>query len=145
MRYGSHIGSRRRARGFSLVAAIFIIVVLAAIAAYMVTIGEVQRQSPIAALQGARAYQAAQAGIEWGVFNAVQATPICNASSFSPAGAGLQGFNVAVTCSATAYTEGASNYSVYVIGSRATFGAFGGGPDFYSRNLQVTVTNASSP
>lgn len=144
MKYRSCIRSRRHVRGFSLVAAVFVIVVLSAIGAFMVTIGEVQRQSPIAALQGARAYQAAQAGIEWGVFNALQPSPVCTASSFSPAVAGLQGFNVAVTCSATAYLEGASNYSVYVIGSRATYGTFGG-LDFYSRNLQVTVTNASSP
>lgn len=143
MKRRRRIRSRRHARGFSLVAAIFIIVVLSALGAFMVTIGEVESQSPVAALQGARAYQAAQAGIEWGVFHAIQSVPVCTASSiFSPAGQGLDGFNVAVTCTATGYTEGVSNYSVYVIGSRATYGTFGG-LDFYSRNLQITVTNAS--
>jgi len=137
-----HMHSLQRARGFSLVAAIFIVVVLASIGAFMVTIGEVQRQSPVGALQGARAYQAALAGVEWATFHAVQAPP-CNGSTFSPTVAGLTGFTVAVTCTASAFTEGGANYNVYTIGSRATFGTFGT-QHFYSRNLQATVTNASN-
>lgn len=137
--------TRRRAGGFSLVTAVFVIVVLAAIGAFIVRISDVQRQTALGALQGARAFQAAQAGIEWGVFHATQPTPVCTASSaLTPAAPGLEGFNVAVTCTATGHPEGGANYSVYVVDSRATYGTFGD-LYFFSRSLQTTVTNASGP
>ena len=144
MKHVHAITSRHRARGFSLVAAIFVLVVLAALGAFLVTISSVQRQTAVGALQGARAYQAAQAGIEWATFRATQPTPACVASTFAPNAADLAGFSVTVNCAATGYVEGAANYSVYIIDSRATFGTFGD-LDFYSRRLEVTVTNASSP
>ena len=134
-------------RGFSLVAAIFILVILAALGAFMITIGETQRATTVAAAQGARAYQAAQAGIEWGV---AQAIPVgggggsCAASTgpFTLGGAAFDGFAVTVTCTTTAITEGGSAYSVYTIDATATYGTFGNS-DYFSRTLQVTVTNAS--
>ena len=51
--------------GFSLVMAIFILLVLGLLGGYMVTLQGVQTQTTLDALQGARAYQAARAGIEW--------------------------------------------------------------------------------
>lgn len=140
---------RQRQRGFSLVSAIFIIVVLAGLGAFMVTLNSLQHATSSAALQGARAFQAAQSGIEWGVYQAIVAGTACSASPAStttgPFGLtvpGLDGFQVTVVCSYTTHQEGPPpTYNVYTINSTATYGVFGA-PDFASRSLVVTVTSA---
>ncbi len=134
-------------RGFSLVAAIFVLVILSAIGAFMITIGELERWTTVGAAQGARAYQAAQAGIEWGVSQAVPVVTgqpsSCAASTgpFTPAGNAFNGFSITVTCASSAQTENGIPYNVYAITSTASFGTFGSS-DFFSRALQVTVTSA---
>ena len=136
---GSSCGKYQR--GFSLVAAVFIIVVLAILGLMMVTIGGMERATADAAAQGARAYYAARAGIEWGAFQAVT-TGSCPASaSFSLPVPGLNGFTVAVNCTATAHRERSATYNVYAINSTATFRNFGTA-DYISRTLRVTVTDA---
>lgn len=135
---------RNGARGFSLVAAIFLLVVLALLGAFMVTISGIERWTTVGAAQGARAYQAAQAGIEWGIYQSVvNGACVANAAlntTFTLNVAGLNGFNVAVDCTPTAVMESGSPYTVYAIISRASTGTFGN-PDYFSRTLQVTVTS----
>jgi MSHA biogenesis protein MshP len=136
---------RHNVRGFSLVAAIFILVVLAAIGAFMVTIGYVAQATATGAVRGARAFQAAQAGIEWGVARAVPpAGPLSclGSSSFTLAVPGLDGFAVTVTCAQTTYQERGTPYQVFSITSTATAGSFGD-PAYVSRTLTASVTNAS--
>lgn len=55
-------------RGFAMVTAVFILVVLAALGAFILTVSSTQQAGSALDIQGARAYQAARAGIEWGVF-----------------------------------------------------------------------------
>jgi MSHA biogenesis protein MshP len=64
--------SLRRSRGFALILALFLIVTLAAIGAYMLTVSNVQVETGVMDEQGARAYQAARAGIEWGAYQVLQ-------------------------------------------------------------------------
>ena len=137
-----------RSRGFSLVAAIFLLVVLALVGAFMITIGEVERWTSVGAAQGARAYQAAQAGLEWGI---AQTVPLgggfsCPSGSSAPFVVG--GFTVTVTRTPAAgnpYSEGAITVNVCAISSTAVAtGATLGNPDYFSRTLQVTVTDAPS-
>ena len=61
-------------RGFSLVSAIFLLVVLAALGAAMVTFSTTQNQSLAIDVMGSRAYQAANAGIEWASYNIASAS-----------------------------------------------------------------------
>jgi MSHA biogenesis protein MshP len=58
----------KRIRGFALVSAIFILVVLAALGAFIVNISTSQQIGSALDVQGVRAYQAARAGIEWGLY-----------------------------------------------------------------------------
>ena len=51
--------------GFSLITAIFLLVILASLSAFIVTVSGVQQTSSALDVQGSRAYQAAHAGIEW--------------------------------------------------------------------------------
>ncbi len=136
---------RSKSRGFSLVASIFVLVVLAALGAFMVTLSAVERWTTVGAAQGARAYQAAQAGLEWGIYKAVP--PVGASSCVAAPAFVLNNFSVTVTCTpdpGNPYTEGANNnLNVYTISSTAvSVGTAVGSPDYFSRTLTVTVTNA---
>ena len=58
--------------GFSLISAIFLLVVIAALGTFAVTLSTAQHQSQILDIMGARGYQAALAGIEWASYNVNQ-------------------------------------------------------------------------
>ncbi len=136
----------RLQRGFSLVAAVFLIAALALLGTTMFFLGVLERETVSAAIQGARAYHAARSGVEAGLFLAVSVSgpSTCGTSNYNLTADGLNGFNVAVNCSATLHRELATNYSVFVITSTATTGSFGS-PDYIERMLRITATNASSP
>lgn len=75
----------RRAAGAGLVTAIFLLVVLAGLAAALVSLFGSQRQSAALDEQGARAYQAARAGIEWALLQrATDAANYCAAEGAAP-------------------------------------------------------------
>ncbi len=141
-----------RQRGFALVAAIFIVVVLAMLGVMMVTLSGTQRATASAAVLGARAYHAARAGVEWGIFGALNntvatcgnapATPTTN--NFNLSVNGLNGFTVTVVCGYTQHRELNNPYNVYVINATATFGAFGS-DSYVLRTLRTTVTDAPPP
>ncbi|MDW7645057.1 MAG: pilus assembly protein MshP [Desulfuromonadales bacterium] len=123
----------RNQKGYTLVNALFILVVLAALGAFMVTMSGVQSRTPVLALQGARAYQAAQTGIEWGI--AQSAAGVCTASSAFI----VEGFAVTLACTATPVSEGTTTYNVYEISALAEMGSYGT-PEYVSRRIEARVT-----
>lgn len=129
-----------RQRGFALVAAIFLLVILALLGVYIVKIGGVQHQTVNVALLGARAFEAARAGIEWGAFQALDAAS-CTTTTLNLTEDGLNGFDVDVICTASTFTETGDTYNMYVIDVEARAGNYGT-PDYVSRRMQATVTNA---
>jgi MSHA biogenesis protein MshP len=70
----------RSQKGFALVSAIFILIALAALGGFIATVSSMQHIGSALDLNGARAYQAARAGTEWGVAGAVNASA-CAAST----------------------------------------------------------------
>jgi MSHA biogenesis protein MshP len=91
-----------RQAGVGLVTAIFLLVVLAGLAVAMVSIYTTQQASSNLDLQGARAYQAARAGVEWGMFQQLRAGACAPSTALPmPAGTTLSGFTVVVRCTAT--------------------------------------------
>jgi MSHA biogenesis protein MshP len=91
----------RRNTGVGLVTAIFLLVVLSGLAVAMVAISSAQHATSALDVQGARAYQAARAGIEWGLFQSMRnesCTPKPGISFALPATSSLNGFVVTVTC-----------------------------------------------
>ena len=129
---------RAREGGFSLIAAIFLIVVLAALGMFAVRISATQQQTTNFAILEARAAAAAQAGIEFGANRALATPSSCvGSSTLNLSEAALTGFTVKVTC--TPHT--ALPYHSYVLGSTATKGVYGK-PDFVSRTATRTVTDA---
>lgn len=61
-----------RQRGFGVIAAIVILVILAALAAAIVSVGSTQQMTSAQDVLSARAWQAARAGNEWGLFQALR-------------------------------------------------------------------------
>jgi MSHA biogenesis protein MshP len=137
--------SRNAQRGVSLIAAIFLLVVLGGLIAYLVKLSGLQQSAAAYDVQGARAYQAARSGIEWGIYRALR-DGVCAGGSFAPAGQ-FSGFTVAVTCAATPYTEvDATAKTVYSITATACNRAAcpgAVGPTYVERQLQATVDKSS--
>jgi len=118
--------------GFVLPTAIFLLVILAALGAYMVTLSRTSHISSALDVHGARAYQAARAGIEWAAWQvndpqALQPSPApCPASPATLIlGGTLAAFDVQVICARTLQTDGADTVAIYQITSTATAGAVG--------------------
>lgn len=94
----------RRSSGVGLVTAIFLLVVLAGLGVAMVSISSAQHQASGLDVQGVRAYQAARAGIEWGLYHLSTPTPNCSPRQpFAlPPTSSLTGFVVTVKCTPSA-------------------------------------------
>lgn len=71
-----------RQRGFTIVSAIFILVVLAALGAFIVNVSTNQQIGSALDVQGVRAYQAARAGIEWGIYKVTRDGPSDNGQNY---------------------------------------------------------------
>lgn len=152
-----------RQAGFSIVSAIFIIVVLAVLGAALVTVSTLQHSSAALDLQGVRAYQAARAGVEWGLYRILNpdnvadlpvagSDPTKAPNCWTPAvtmtlGGTLSGFATSVSCELLAAgdtTELDKTVRVYRIISTATIGT-AGQPNYISRQVEVTVSRCKKP
>jgi len=92
--------------GFTLISALFLLLVLAALGGFIASVSTMQHAGSALDVQGARAYQAARAGTEWGLYQALGGSPSCAAG---PTDLGvLDGLRVSVTCAATP-VNGSSN------------------------------------
>lgn len=128
----------KRESGFVLPTAIFLLVVLAALATYMVSLSRTSHISSALDIQGARAYQAARAGIEWAAWQAIQnPVPSCVAA---PPPLMLPPFSVNVSCVQSGpYTDGADTVTVYQVISTATSGV-PGEVDYVERRIQASFS-----
>lgn len=102
----------KRAGGFGAIAAIMVLVILAALAAAIVSIGTTQQATATLDLMSMRAWQAARAGNEWGLFRALSTTTPADAwKTCSGVSATLDltadtGLYVTVYCDSWQYNEG---------------------------------------
>lgn len=133
--------NRLRQSGISLVPALFLLIVLAALGAVAVKLTAVQNQTVVLAMQSARAFAAARAGVDWSAYQAL-VNGSCGASTLVLTEAGLNGFSVDTICSVTTHAEGPLTVSVYTIEAFARAGAYGT-PDYVSRRIRSTITDAS--
>ena len=149
--------------GFALPSAIFLIVVLAVLGAIVVTVSGLQHTSSARDVMGAKAYQAARAGIEWGAYQVLQQAALPGAGVCPPAagippsttipmpaGTDLTGLTVNVTCVLTNANEGSRTagggnpLEFYVITATACNqppcpNATNPGPAYVERQLQATI------
>jgi MSHA biogenesis protein MshP len=135
--------ARRRSAGVGLVTAIFLLVVLAGLGVAMVSLFTSQQQASALDVQGARAYQAARAGIEWGLFRKLRNNSCVASTSFAlPPASSLSGFAVTVTCR----TVGSGAVARWVIEATAcnlpepdATCKPSNNPDFVQRRLEVGI------
>jgi MSHA biogenesis protein MshP len=114
----------KTARGFAILSAIFILVVLAALGAFILTISSGQQIGSALDVQGVRAYQAARAGIEWGLYQQLPLQRSDPAGTTCAPGFGtfpdtVFGFTVTVSCTPHADTTGHGGPTVYELVSTA--------------------------
>ena len=128
-------------RGFSLVSAIFLLVVLAGLGVVAVRLNVVQQQTTTAELRGAQAFHAAKSGVAWAAYRALNAG-VCGTSTLNLTEGATAGFSVSVQCSQTSYVEGTSTIRIFVFDVHAVGGVYGG-PDDGARRLQSKITDAS--
>lgn len=83
-----------RQSGFAIVSAIFLLVVLAALGGFIATVSTMQHIGSALDVSGARAYQAARAGTEWGLSGAVNAAACVGSTDIGIVGT----MSVTVTC-----------------------------------------------
>jgi len=128
----------RIGRGFALIPALFLIVVVGVLVAVAVRVTTAQQETVSLALQQARALSAARAGIDWAAYKAINGN--CAGGTLNLSAASLAGFTVVVTCASTAYTDGAGSFQAFTIASTATYGNYGTA-DFVRRVVRATFTN----
>lgn len=136
-------------RGFSLISAIFLLVVIAALGAFAVTLSTTQQQSAALDVMGARAYQASRAGIEWGAYQVINPAGVIACGTFAVplpnnvtlTGTTLQNFAVTVNCgssSSVPITEAGVPVTMYQLTSTATQGTVATS-DYVERQMSVTI------
>ncbi len=122
-------------RGFTLVSAVFILVVLAALGAALAKISVAQHLGSAAEIEAVRAQQGAYAGLEWGAFQVLRvppppaAAPACFApTNFSAAG--LPGYTITVNCTRTpssgTVSDGLTSIAFYQLVANACNAPSGG-------------------
>ena len=145
----------RRCQGFALMMAVFMIVTLAAIGVYLVTMSTGQMAAASQDEQATRAYQAARTGVDWGTYQVLVNTGSGFATTCAAGGApntqnlvlqqGLTGFRTEVTCQRVgSETEAGFPVVVYrltVIGCNHSPAACGTSvdPTYVERQLQLTL------
>lgn len=135
---------RLHQQGFAAIAAVFLVVVLAALGAFMVTFSNTQQLTSAQDVQGSRAYWAARAGLEWGIGSVVASAavpPGCPASPTALAATFDGGFTVTVTCNRTDYTEAAAapNRFVYQLTAIARTAGAPGSVGYIERSISASL------
>jgi MSHA biogenesis protein MshP len=154
-----NIWPARGERGFSIVTAIFFIVVLSALSVFIVSVMGLRASSSELDVQGVRAYQAARAGVEWAAFQVL--TPVANTPPGCPASpthintlaGSLAPFTATVECTAsTTTTEGDRNIRTYKIISTACNEPSGAScPNaspsarYVQRKVEVVISRCNNP
>ena len=140
-----------RSAGIGLITAVFLLVVLAGLGVAAVRIFTAQQAGSSLDLDGARAYQAARAGIEWGLFQQLRNNNCATTSFALPLDSVLGNFTVTVSCTriegppdANGGTANTTRWRIQSIACNQPSGGVcdnrpGASPDFVQRRLEVQV------
>lgn len=110
-----------RQAGFSIIAAVFILVVLGGLGTVMVQLSTTQHLGAAMSLEGRQAWYSARAGAEWARYRIME-NQACSSTQT------IAGFNVVIQCTPTEPTrEGASTVTIYHVTSTASKSMAGAG------------------
>lgn len=132
-----------RQRGLTLVATVFILLILILIGLAVIRVANVQQTSLALDAQTSQAVMAARAGLQHGSYQAIRSST-CAASTNLAVGA----FTVSVTCAQTNHSEGGDTINLYRLVATACNQPSGGscpnnapGARYVERQLSSTVAN----
>jgi MSHA biogenesis protein MshP len=137
--------TQRRQAGFALMMAVFLIVTLAAIGVYLLTVTTAQTEAVAQDEQAARAHQAARAGMEWAAYRVLRTGLGCAPLTQTLAlGQGLSGFSstIQIECDGAEVEGGASIELFRVTATGCNSGtcpAGAPGPTYVERQLHLTL------
>lgn len=141
-----------------MILALFLVVTLAAVGGFLVSIYAVQQQTTTQDELAQRAYQAARTGLEWGAYQLLRQPGVGFANScetgspfpqtipFTAASGNLDGFSVRVVCTYFgSQNEGGNavkSYRIVATGcNQANCASPTLGPFYVEREVQVAITN----
>jgi MSHA biogenesis protein MshP len=132
------------AAGFALPAALFLLVVLGGLAAWLMRMTELSMAQDALEIEGERAYQAAQAGLEAGIYAARNGSCAGQNIAFAD---NLARFTASVACTAHTADEGGTTVTLYEITSIACNQPDGGAcpngtptlPEYTERHVRAVV------
>lgn len=122
-----------REGGFAAIAAIFLVVVLAALGGFMLTFSNTQHLTSAQDISGTRAYWAARAGLEWGIASISTDCPT------TPSTLTVDGFSVLVSCAAQDFDEGGVARRLYRVNSVASTAGAVGTVSFIERSVSASL------
>lgn len=130
-----------------MVVAVFLLVVLAALGAFIVSFSTTQQFTSAQDLQGSRAYWAARAGMEWAIGRIVCPTtpypcptsPPPDCASVPPVTLGVDGFDLSITFTCNIYNEAGAIKTVFGITSTASSGGDVGSLSRIERSVSATA------
>ena len=137
MRNFAKISARPWQRGVSVIAAVFLLLLMAVLAAAIANMVSTSHVNLAADIGGTRAYQAARAGAEWGI---VQLDPNAQGAGLPACVDGtpaVPGHSVMVTCASSDHSEAGRSIRIYRIVSLAV--ADGVRAPGIERQVEVTV------
>lgn len=123
--------------GFAIISAIFLLVVLAALGAFMLSFSNTQHLTSAQDVQGSRAYWAARGGLEWAISTVQTNSAACPAAGIAPAT--LDGFTITITCTRRTYTEGSNAVVIFSLESQANTNAPIGSAGYVERSVTAAI------
>lgn len=132
-------------RGFSVIGAVFILVILALVGGFSLNLSTRMAASTTLSTDGIRAYYAAKSGLEWGIYQVVNTPASCPATTtlnFSQQG--LNHFSTVVSCTATPVTESGTTFNLFYLTAVASRG-ISTDYDYVTRTLSVTAMVSANP
>lgn len=129
-----------RIKGFMLPMAIFLLVILSALVGYAMRLALLAHMGTIQDVQGAQAYLAARAGVEWAAYQVLTPANMQDCPA-APTPFTLNGFNIALTCNRTMTQDqgNTQDIGIYTITSTASVGV-AGAQDYIERKMTVTLS-----
>jgi len=126
--------SLKTQKGFSLVAAIFLIAIALLIVLAAALTMSARSRSTVQALEASRALFAAQSGLDVAV-----ARSLAGGCAAVPGAITVESFTVTLGCAATLADEAPDTYSIFTLTAVASSGSFSSNT-FVSRRVRATVT-----
>jgi hypothetical protein len=135
-----------RSAGSAFISALFLVILLGTLGASMVSLFTVQQDTATKSLLASRVYYGAKTGLDWAIQRTIsdpappaRCTTTDFPATFTPAGDGLAGVSVSVTCARSQHGAGTAVFTYYIT-STATTGTLGG-LSYAERRMEATVSN----